>query len=188
MNRLKQLKTTLLNLCTTEDHMKTFKPFRGVKFHLLEHLFAMIPLYGACGRAYDTQMGESSHKITIKKLFEATSKRYDSSLEEMAKRWQNFKRNNLLEAIITTRNPSCEQSYNPMEEILLPWPIAQKVINNTNQILSINENIQPHMHNFITLDIIKIYLIRYLKNNDQTTEMWLFINEFLNNNPEYSLH
>ena len=74
-----------------------------------------------------------------------------------------------------------------MEEILLPWPIAQKVINNTNQILSINENIQPHMHNFITLDIIKIYLIRYLKNNDQTTEMWLFINEFLNNNPEYSL-
>ena len=74
-----------------------------------------------------------------------------------------------------------------MEEILLSWSAAQNIINSSNQILSMNESVQPRMHGFITLDIIEINLILFSENNDQTTEMWMFINEFLNNNPKYSL-
>ena len=68
MNTLEILKTNLLNYCAAKGKQKEFIPFRGIKFHLLEHLFSMLPYYGVCGRAYDTQVSESSHKLTVKKL------------------------------------------------------------------------------------------------------------------------
>lgn len=70
MHKLKKLKTILLNKCTiNQDKIQEFTVFTGIKFHLLEHLFAMLPYYGSCGRAFDTQVSESSHKVTVKKTF-----------------------------------------------------------------------------------------------------------------------
>ena len=74
---------------------RVYPKFSGIKHHLLEHLTFCIRLYGTPDN-FDTQSSEHYH-VLIKRFYRATSRRKDSSDDEILKHFSRVRRLSFLQ-------------------------------------------------------------------------------------------